>query len=88
VVVNYFQKQPIIKKKSLNLSIMKKLLLILLTLFLFSCEKEDAECDCNGKYKLFTYPEQNYYKKTIIDCNTKQPLYNQNQSNSIFVGCE
>jgi len=67
---------------------MKTTILILLALFLISCDKDEVNCECNGKYKLFTFPTQYYYKKTIIDCNTGLPAYPQNQENSIFIKCE
>ena len=64
---------------------MKKILIII-TIFVFSnCSKEE-DCYCNGKYKLFTYPTQYYWKKTRIDCQTRQTL--ETQTNAYFVGCD
>ena len=67
---------------------MKKLILILSIIFITSCSKDEDTCKCNGKYKLFTYPEQFYYKPTTVDCNTNQPIGNESQTNSFFIGCE
>lgn len=68
---------------------MKKIIIILGIVLLFlSCEKEQDVCKCNGKYKIFAFPEQFYYKETIVDCLTRQPTHNQAQANSYFIKCE
>ena len=64
---------------------MKKLIILIFFVSL-SCSKDTNECYCNGKYKIFG--SGNYYKKTIVDCETNIPTHNQAQDNAYFVGCE
>lgn len=67
---------------------MKTLYIILILPFLFSCEKEDNECKCTGKY---TTNGQTYFyvQNVLVDCETKRPLMPlTTMPDAFFIKCE
>jgi hypothetical protein len=69
---------------------MKKILL-LIALILFSCSKEDQDCNCMGKFTTFGNQTGHFFVNNLpIDCETKSPTQetlNNLPSNYIFLGC-
>ena len=69
---------------------MKKLLLLLVLIAVFSCNKEsEPECTCLGKFRVFTGGQTVYGNK--VNCDNGEPMVtNQNEAGNpvVFLGCD
>ena len=71
---------------------MKKLFILLITIFALSCSEDDKECKCNkARMTTFTPGPINYFyiNNLPIDCNTGKPNNEWLlERNYIYVNCE
>ena len=68
---------------------MKKLIILLLTVLFLSCDNQDDECYCYGKFKL-NYeagPTFNVWDK--VECETGEPFLSMNAEGIVeYLGCD